>query len=151
MDFLINFLIEYGYFGMLLAAFLAGSAFPFSSEAVMVGLGAAGLDPWLLVVYGSIGNTLGGYFNFFLGYIGRIDWIEKYLHVKKEKLDKTERFMKGRGAWMGLLSPLPLVGTVVTVVLGLMRANLPISFISIAISKTIRYALLAYGMQCIVG
>ena len=35
---------------MLVAAFLAGSFFPFSSEAVMLALLAAGLDPWQLVV-----------------------------------------------------------------------------------------------------
>ena len=38
MDFIISFLTQYGYWGMLLAAFLAGSFFPFSSEAVLVGL-----------------------------------------------------------------------------------------------------------------
>ena len=59
MDVIIEFLTGYGYWGMLLAAFLAGSFFPFSSEAVMVGLMAAGLDPWLLMVYGTVGNVLG--------------------------------------------------------------------------------------------
>ena len=46
MDFIVDFLINYGYVGMLLSAFLAGSFFPFSSEAVMVALQAAGLDQW---------------------------------------------------------------------------------------------------------
>lgn len=45
MDTIINFLINWGYWGMLAAAFLAGSFFPFSSEAVMAGLQAAGLEP----------------------------------------------------------------------------------------------------------
>ena len=40
---IISFLVEWGYWGMLVAAFLAGSFFPFSSEAVMIGLLAAGL------------------------------------------------------------------------------------------------------------
>ena len=31
MDFIIHFLTQYGYWGMFLAAFLAGSFFPFSS------------------------------------------------------------------------------------------------------------------------
>ena len=43
MDFIITFLTQYGYWGMLLAAFLAGSFFPFSSEAVMIALMATGL------------------------------------------------------------------------------------------------------------
>ena len=59
MEAIILFLLNYGYFGMLVAAFIAGSFFPFSSEAIMVGLQAAGLDPTMLIVYGTIGNVLG--------------------------------------------------------------------------------------------
>jgi membrane protein YqaA with SNARE-associated domain len=43
MDIIISLLISYGYWGMLITAFVAGSFFPFSSEAVMMGLLAAGL------------------------------------------------------------------------------------------------------------
>ena len=146
MDALIQLLTEYGYLGMLAAAFLAGSFFPFSSELVMVGLMAAGLDPFLLVVYGTVGNVLGSVFNYGVGYMGRIDWIEKYLHVRKEKLERTRRFLAGRGAWMGILAFLPILGSVVTIVLALMRANMTITFISITIGKFLRYLLLVYGV-----
>ena len=54
-----DILINYGYMGMFVAAFLAGSFLPFSSEAVMVALLAAGLGPSELVVSGTLGNTLG--------------------------------------------------------------------------------------------
>lgn len=64
MDVITSILISYGYWGMLITAFIAGSFFPFSSEAVMMGLMAAGLDPWGLIVYGTIGNVLGSMFNF---------------------------------------------------------------------------------------
>ena len=146
MDALIQLLTEYGYLGMLAAAFLAGSFFPFSSELVMVGLMAAGLDPFLLVVYGTVGNVLGSVFNYGVGYMGRIDWIEKYLHVRKEKLERTRQFLAGRGAWMGILAFLPILSSVVTIVLGLMRANMTITFISITIGKFLRYLLLVYGV-----
>ena len=136
MDTLIAFLTQYGYGGMLVAAFLAGSFFPFSSEAVMLGLLATGLDTWKLIVYGSIGNILGSMFNYGVGRLGRLDWIEKYLHVKKSDLDKAQRFMGGRGAWMGFL--------------GLMRANIPISLLSIAIGKILRYWLLVYGASLVI-
>ena len=146
MDALIQLLTEYGYLGMLAAAFLAGSFFPFSSELVMVGLMAAGLDPFLLVVYGTVGNVLGSVFNYGVGYMGRMDWIEKYLHLRKEKLERTRQFLAGRGAWMGILAFLPILGSVVTIVLGLMRANMTITFISITIGKFLRYLLLVYGV-----
>lgn len=140
-----EFLLSYGYMGMLVAAFLAASIMPFSSEAVMVGLQAAGLDPIFLIVYGTIGNVLGSMFNYTIGRLGKMEWIEKYLHVKKEDLDKAHRFMAGRGAWMGLLSVIPVVGDVITVALGLMRANVVIVVISVTISKLLRYVLLVYG------
>ena len=100
MDILLEFLSQYGYWGMLIAAFLAGSFFPFSSEAVMLGFMAAGLDNWTLIIYGTVGNVLGSLFNYGVGRMGRLDWVERYLHVKKEELDKAQRFMAGRGAWM---------------------------------------------------
>lgn len=146
-DWIISFLVDWGYWGMLVAAFLAGSFIPFSSEAVMVGLQAAGLTPLPLVIYGSIGNVLGSMFNYGVGRLGKMEWIERYLHVKKESLDKAERFMAGRGAWMGFFAFLPLLGSAITIVLGLTRANVPISILSITIGKVWRYVLLVYGMS----
>ncbi len=147
MDIIIDFLTGYGYWGMLLAAFLAGSFFPFSSEAVMVALAAAGLEPWPLAVYATIGNVLGGLFNYGVGRLGKPEWIERYLHVKPESLAKAERFMAGRGAWMGFFAFLPILGSAITIVLGLMRANFVISFISISLGKFLRYVLLIYGVS----
>lgn len=149
MEAILTFLVSYGYMGMLIAAFLAASILPFSSEAVMVGLQAAGLDPVALIAYGTIGNVLGSMFNYTIGRLGKMEWIEKYLHVKKEDLDKAHKFMAGKGAWMGLLSVIPVIGDVITVALGLMRANVVIVVISVTISKLARYILLVYGASLI--
>ena len=146
MDFIINFLTQYGYWGMLLAAFLAGRFFPFSSEAVMIGLMATGLDPWILMVYCTIGNVLGSIVNYGVGHLGKMEWIEKYLHVKKADLDKAHRFMKGRGAWMGFFAFLPVLGSAITIALGLMRSNVVITFIAITLGKIFRYIILIYGV-----
>ena len=107
---LIDILIDFGYWGMLAAAFLAGSFFPFSSEAVMTALVAVGLDPVQLTIYATIGNVAGGLFNYGVGRMGRLDWIEKYLHVSKESLDKATKFMGGHGAWMGFFAFVPILG-----------------------------------------
>jgi membrane protein YqaA with SNARE-associated domain len=145
MDTLIDLLTSYGYWGMLIASFVAGSFFPFSSEAVMVSLQAAGLAPWGLVVYGTIGNVLGSLFNYGIGRLGRLDWIERYLHVKHDDLDRAQRFLAGRGAWMGFFAFLPVIGTGISIVLGLMRANFLVAMLSIAIGKFLRYAVLVWG------
>jgi membrane protein YqaA with SNARE-associated domain len=130
---------------MLIAAFLAGSFFPFSSEAVMLGFMAAGLDNWPLIIYGTIGNVLGSLFNYGVGHLGRLDWVERYLHVKKKDLDKAQRFMAGRGAWMGFFAFLPILGSAITIMLGFMRSNFIISMLSITIGKLLRYVILVFG------
>lgn len=145
MDALVDILSQYGYWGMLVAAFMAGSFFPFSSEAVMVAFQAAGLDPWTLIVYGTIGNVLGSMFNYYVGRLGRLDWVDRYLHIKKDSLDKARRFMAGRGAWMGFFAFLPVIGSAITILLGFMRANIAVSLFSITLGKFLRYVLLVFG------
>ena len=139
-------LTEYGYWGMLIAAFLAGSFFPFSSEVVMTGLLASGLDAWLLIIYGTIGNVLGSVLNYGVGRMGKLEWIERYLHVSRKDLDKAERFMAGRGAWMGFFAFLPILGSAITILLGLMRANPVLSLVSVTLGKFLRYVVLLYGV-----
>ena len=133
---------------MFISAVIAGSFLPFSSEAVMMGLIAAGLEPIPLLIYATIGNWVGSMFNYWIGHLGKMEWIERYLHMKKEKLDKARRFVGGRGAWMGFFSFLPIIGTAICILLGLMRANPWISSISIFLGKVLRYAFIAYtGMK----
>lgn len=147
MDALISLLTQYGYWGMFLAAFLAGSVFPFSSEAILVALMATGLDPWRLAAYGTVGNVLGSALNYGIGRMGRMEWIEKYLNVKKKDLDRAHRFLAGHGAWMGFFAFVPVLGSAITIALGLMRSNILITFVAITLGKIVRYALLIYGAQ----
>lgn len=145
MDAITHFLIDYGYWGMFLSAFLAGSVLPFSSEAVMLGLLAAGVDPVPLLIYGSIGNVMGGMVNYGLGRLGKLEWLKKYFHLKQSSIDRAYQFMGGHGAWMGFFAFLPILGSAITVVLGLTRANIPLSVFSITLGKVMRYALLIWG------
>jgi membrane protein YqaA with SNARE-associated domain len=62
-------------------------------------------------------------------------------------MDRAERFMAGRGAWMGFFAFLPILGSAITVTLGYMRANPVVSILSIAVGKFLRYLLLVYGVE----
>lgn len=113
----------------------------------MVGLMAAGLAPWTLMIYGTTGNVLGSVVNYCIGRMGKTEWFEKYLHVKPESMEKARRFMRGHGAWMGFFAFIPLLGSAITILLGLMRANPVITFISITLGKLFRYFILIYGFH----
>lgn len=148
---LTSLLTSYGYWGMLIAALLAGSVFPFSSEAVMLALLAAGLEPWKLMVYGTLGNTLGSLFNYGLGRMGKIQWLERYFHVSQTQIDKAMHFMQDRGSWMGFFAFLPILGSAISVALGLMRSNFFVTALSIFIGKLLRYFILLGGVELIFG
>lgn len=130
---------------MLISAFLAGSVFPFSSEAVILALLAAGLDPLPLIIYGSIGNVAGSMFNYSVGRMGKTEWFERYLHISNKNMNRAKRFMGDRGAIMGFFAFIPIIGSAITVLLGLMRSNIFLSIASITIGKVLRYVLLVYG------
>ena len=147
MDDIIQYLIAYGYTGMGVAAFVAGSVFPFSSETLLAGLQLAGLQPWPLFASATIGNVLGSMFNYWIGTFGRLEWIEHYLHVNREKIERTQQWLQGRGAWMGFFCFLPILGSALSVTLGYMRANPYLSFLSIFLGKALRYAILIWAIN----
>lgn len=142
MDAFIQFMTDWGYWGMFISAFLAGTILPFSSEAVLLACIGLGLDPILSTLATTAGNALGGLTCYWIGHLGKMEWIEKYFRVDKKQLDKATHFIHGRGSWMALFSFLPVVGDAILIVLGLMKANLYIVALSMTLGKLARYALL---------
>lgn len=148
MDVILHFLIEWGYVGLFIGSFVAGSVIPFSSEAVLVACVATlGLDPLISLLAATAGNVAGGMTCYWMGHLGKMVWIEKYFHVKKEKLDRAERFVRGRGAWMAFFAFIPILGSAISIVLGMMRANVWIVLLAMTIGKILRYALLVWGVM----
>ena len=139
-----EFLVQYGYTGMGVAAFLAGSFIPFSSEVILTGFYASGLHLWPLIVAATIGNVLGGVFNYCIGRMCNEGWVYRLLRVKEDKLEHTKQQIRTHGAWMGLLAWVPILGSAITIALGVLRVNFATSLCAIAIGKFLRYLALGY-------
>ena len=144
-------LAEYGYWGLLLASFLAATILPFSSEVVFAALIAAGMDIWTSILYATAGNAAGGATCYYLGRLGKMEWLEKWFKIKPDKIDKTIRWMHGKGAVTGFFGFLPAVGDVMLVALGFMRANVPVVMISMTLGKFLRYLLIGFGTERIIS
>lgn len=142
MDAFLQFLVDWGYWGMFISAFLAGTVLPFSSEAVLLACIGLGLDPMLSTLATTAGNALGGITCYGIGHLGKDEWIEKYLGVKQKTLDKAEKFVHGKGSAIAFLSFLPVIGDAILVVLGLMHANVWIVSITMTLGKLARYGVL---------
>lgn len=150
-DTLIQLLIDWGYIGLFISALLAGSIIPFSSELVMIALVKVGLNPALCVVAATLGNTVGGMTCYYMGRLGKVDWIEKYFKVKKEKVEKMQQFLQGKGALMAFFAFLPFVGEVIAIALGFMRSNVWLTTTSMFAGKLIRYILMLLALQGIIS
>lgn len=134
-----EFLITYGYIGVFIAAFLAATILPFSSEVVLTGVMLAGASYWPCMIAATLGNFLGGMTCYWLGMLGKIEWIEKYLKMDRAKIDRVQEWVQKRGSWTGFFVFLPGVGDFIAVALGFLRANVWVVALSMFAGKALRY------------
>lgn len=137
-------LFEYGYWGLFLASFLAATILPFSSEAILSLSIYAGFDISLTVTVASFGNWLGGLSSYYLGYLGKWEWIEKVLRVKREKAEKVRAYLQKRGNTFAFFAFLPFVGDLIPLGLGLIRTNPYWMALFMGIGKLSRYIVWAW-------
>lgn len=146
MEAITDFFIEWGYIGLFLSALLAGSIVPFSSEIVLTVLVQMGADPTLCLMSASVGNTIGGLVCYWLGYLGNMQWIERWLKIDHAKMERVDGFVRRYGAWMGIFGVLPWVGEAIIVLLGLMRANVYLTTATMFVGKFVRYLLMLLAL-----
>ena len=127
--------------GLFLAAFIASTLFPASSEAVLAGLVASGAyDPWLLIATASVGNVLGATANWALGrWAAETRWVQG-----NARLARASQWFQRYGAWSLLLSWMPVIGDPLTLAAGLARLRLPLFLLPVALGKVGRYLAVFY-------
>jgi membrane protein YqaA with SNARE-associated domain len=136
---MVDFFYQYGLFGLFLAGFLSGSVFPFNSESVLSLLIYSGFDTISSLAAATAGNTLGGISIYYLGYLGKLEWIEKYAKVKPEKIHAILPRLKRFGSLAASLSFVPIVGDVVILGLGFFRINPFFTLFFMMFGKIARY------------
>ena len=151
MESLNEFFINYGYIGMCLAAFLAGTFVPFNSEVVMAALIATtSIDPWLTIISGTIGNVAGTIFNYYIGRIWDVQTISKWMRIKEKRLVKTKNYVENKGSWIAMFTFLPIFGSAIAIALGILRANVWGVTLFSFIGKFARYILVVLSVKAIV-
>lgn len=143
--------VEWGYIGLFLGAVIGATVFPFSSEVVLVALlTQPEINPYIAITCATVGNWIGGVISYYLGYLGRWDWIERYLGIKREKLEAQRTKIERWGEWLALMSWTPFVGDIFAVALGFYRVNFKKCAIYMLIGKGGRFviwALLYYWVE----
>ncbi len=146
-----EWLVEWGYLGLFISAIIGATVFPLSSEVVLLALLLQPTtNPYIAISCATLGNWIGGMSSYYLGYLGRWDWIERYLGVKREKLEAQSTRIKRWGALLALMSWAPFIGDILAVALGFYRVDLKKSAVYMFIGKGARFviwALLYYWVQ----
>lgn len=142
MEQLHDILINYGGWGMFVAAFLAGSILPFSSEAIMLALLAIGNSPWQLLLCASLGNSLGGITCYYIGYLTTPERVQRLFHIHPRHMQRAHRLVQRWGAFMGFFCWVPFLGDAILVALGIMRSNPLVTNVTMLLGRTLRYAII---------
>ena len=118
-----EFLINWWYFGVLICSFLSATLVPFSSDVLLIGLLALGSNIWLTVLIATSGNWLGSLTTYYIGHLGKWEWIERWFKITPEKLHQQQVKIEKYGVWLAFFVWLPFVGDVFAVALGFYRIN----------------------------
>ena len=125
--------------GLFLGSALAASIFPFSSDALYIAILAATRNPVGCLVAGTTGSWAGSLLTYGLGWLGKWEWIEKWLKVSREKLEKHQKSVQRYGAWLALLSGIPIIGDILVLALGFYRTAPGWTFVLLLVGKLARF------------
>ena len=135
---------EYGLIGLFLATMASSTILPIPSEAVVATFIALKYNPWVILIVASVGNILGSVTTYVLGYFGLTKVLEKFSKIDNVKVRYFRQKSLQHGDLLSFLSFLPFLGDIFTLALGLAKYNVYRCIFFIALSKTLRYAVIIF-------
>ncbi len=131
---------EYGLFGLALVAFLAATLLPFSSEVVVVAALQLDLDPVAVLLYASLGNSIGAMTNYGLGWLLTQPTLTRLYRQRWGR--KAVAWAQRYGGWCLAASWVPLVGDPLMLVGGVLRFHAGYTILLGLGTRVARYILL---------
>lgn len=139
-----DYFSELGHLGLFIAAFLAATVLPLSSEIVLNALLLSGLSPTTLVITATIGNVLGSLTNYALGYWASLLVIKKWLRMSEADFVRAEQRFTKYGLFSLCFAWVPIIGDPLTVIAGVLRVHLLWFLILVTAGKLLRYIAVSY-------
>lgn len=128
-----------GLLGLFLGSALAASIVPFSSDVLYIAILASTGQSVGCLVAATAGSWLGSLFTYYLGWLGKWEWIEKWFKITREKLEQQQAKVQKYGVWLALFSWVPIIGDVTVLALGFYKTSRGWTFLMLLIGKTLRY------------
>jgi membrane protein DedA with SNARE-associated domain len=120
---------DLGLAGIFILMLLESACIPVPSEATMLFAGfnvdRGEYSLFMATAVGSVANLVGSWLAYWIGYIGRVDVLEKHgkkLHVKKSHLEWADRWFERHGdATIFFTRMLPIIRTFISLPAGVAR------------------------------
>lgn len=135
---------ELGYIGLFIAAFLAATILPLSSEIVLSALLLSGLSPNALVIIATIGNVLGSLINYALGYWASLVVVKKWLRMSEDDFVQAEQHFIKYGTFSLCFAWVPIIGDPLTIMAGVLRVRLQWFLVLVTAGKLLRYVAISH-------
>jgi membrane protein DedA with SNARE-associated domain len=128
-DFAVNVVGDLGLAGVFVLMLLESACIPLPSEATMLFAGfnvdKGHYSLFAAVAVGVLGNLVGSWIAYAVGYFGRVEWLEQHgrkIHVKPEHLAWADRWFARWGAPAVFFSRmLPIIRTFISLPAGVAR------------------------------
>jgi membrane protein DedA with SNARE-associated domain len=128
-DLAVNVVGDLGLAGIFVLMLLESACIPVPSEATMLFAGfnvdKGEYSLFAITAVGSVANLIGSWLAYWLGYIGRVDLLEKHgakLHISKKHLDWADRWFERHGdATVFFTRMMPIVRTFISLPAGVAR------------------------------
>lgn len=132
------------YASLFFTSFLASTIVPLGSEGFVVYLITQGHNFGIVVGTASIGNYLGACTTYLLGWVGREQYLEKYLRMKHSELERGEHIFEKYGPPILLFTWVPLAGDAIAAIGGIFKLNFAVFSLYVFTGKFLRYLAVAY-------
>lgn len=151
----IGIISETGYFGITILMALESACIPIPSEIIMPFSGFLVFKGqfilWLVVVLGAVGNLIGSWLAYWIGFYGGRPLIEKYgryFLVSQDDLNQADKWFRKYGQSTVFFSRLlPVIRTFISLPAGISRMNFKkFSFYTLAGSLPWSFALAYAGV-----
>lgn len=130
------------YIYLLLISFLSATFLPLGSEALLLYYISENLNIYYLLLFATVGNTLGSLFNYYLGKKGE-EYLEYKNIINKNSITKYKSFFSKYGGFTLLLSWVPIIGDPITFIAGVFHYSLKKFLIIVFVAKFLRYLVIS--------
>ena len=129
------------YLILFITSLISATLFPLGSEALLIYDIKEGYNLYLLLLFATIGNSLGSVINYFLGLKGEEYLLKKSL-IKESYITKCKKYFDKYDLYTILFSWLPIIGDPITFMAGILKYDFKKFLIFVIIAKFSRYLFL---------